>query len=451
MTRRLQLACVGLCAFLFSACSGNSGPSDPYHTGGPGVVLMERQGIKPAYYRQPGQDATAYSGAQAVADPKYGPIVPVQPVVQADQQQNYLNQSNEITITQMPPKNLPRISVDSPLTAPSPPESLQIAKPVGSPLVLANPADPTRYPEWPLIGGQRIVEGPATRSPDLLPKLEPAIDSPMSPIVPTLTAPMIGVAPPLDAVQLPSNNVSMKVPDPRTTVMSHDIQPMAAPAVALNNETILVQAIKAFQANRPEEAIGCLKKLDSTNQELLMSLMPLIVRLGEGNINAMPPEETAMLIDRLQTAAGMLKSKAALGAEHVCFCRGVRKFSDVDPYEPRHEFQPGDMVFLYAELKNFTCEPLANNRAVNAPAQKSFAIRLGATLELRDLRNALIWRTDLAKTDFAQTPPQDYYHTYRFCVPESLPAGTYTLWLMIVDKPTGRTVRKPIEMRVRQS
>src|SRR5258708_32969341 len=108
------------------------------------------------------------------------------------------------------------------------------------------------------------------------------------------------------------------------------------------------------------------------------------------------------------------------------------------------------MVFLYAELKNFTCEPLANNRTASAPAQKSFTIRLGATLELRDSRNALIWRTDLSKTDLAQTPPQDYFHTYRFCVPERLPAGTYTLWLTIVDKPTGRTVRKPIEMRVRQ-
>ncbi len=211
------------------------------------------------------------------------------------------------------------------------------------------------------------------------------------------------------------------------------------------NETLLLKAIRAFQSNQPKEAVAHLKKLDSTNQEVLMYLMPLIVRLSEGNVNSLPPDELAMLIDRLQTASTMLRAKSPLRADRVCFCRGVRKFADIDPFEAGHEFRPGEMVFLYAELKNFTCEAVAPQ---GYNPSRGCNIRLGTTLELRDARNNLIWRTDLTKNDFVQTPPQDYHHAYRFCVPDKLPQGTYTLWLSITDKPTNRVVRTPVEMRV---
>jgi hypothetical protein len=149
----------------------------------------------------------------------------------------------------------------------------------------------------------------------------------------------------------------------------------------------------------------------------------------------------------------MLRSKASLRTERVCFCRSVRKFADIDAYESQHEFHPRETVFLYAELKNFTNEPvnIAPNQGVPAGSQRMFSIRLAATLELCDARNKVVWRTDLHKNDLAQKQQQDYYHTYRFSVPDRLPPGIYTLWLTVIDKPTGRVVRKPIEMRVGQS
>jgi hypothetical protein len=181
-----------------------------------------------------------------------------------------------------------------------------------------------------------------------------------------------------------------------------------------------------------------------------MSLMPLMVRLCEGSGGTLPPDEVALVVDRLQSASGALKSKAALRLDRLCFCQGVRKFADIDPYADKHEFHSGDMVFLYAELKNFTCEPAAaqgQQPGYNAPT-RGCNIRLASTLELRDSRQNLIWRTDLTKNDTSLTPPQDYYHTYRFCIPEKLPGGAYTLWLNVTDKPTGKSVRKSVEMRV---
>lgn len=497
MTRRLQLAGIGLCAFLLPACSTSRGPTDPYYPGAQaGYVMPSRPGANQAGYRQPAADAPPINGAPLASDLKLGPPAPVDLAPRPDLKEAAPKQPNQITITELPPQYDSKIAVESPLS--------DMAKPTVAVAAVADsgvresgsrgtalPNEPVKFPDWPLIDGMKVSESilsaePVLKKPEpitpatsadapLLKKPEPATNADQfvlkksepannaAPSAGVLLPPNVPmVLPPIEEIKpavLPTDNdrvekgVSLKIPDPIDETSTAVRSPIASDHNSSHNETILIQAIKAFQNKRPEEAVERLKHLEPANQEILMNLMPLIVRLGDGNVSTMQPEETAILIDRLQTAASMLKSKASLGAEHVCFCRGVRKFADVDPYDPRHEFRPGDMVFLYAELKNFTCEALPAVRVVNGPAtpSKGFAIRLGATLELRDARYSLVWRTDLNKNDYALTPPQDYYHTYRFCVPDKLPAGTYTLWLNIIDKPTGRTFRKPVEMRVGQS
>ena len=427
MTRRLQMAGVALSAFLVPACMAPRTPTEPYYTqGGSGYVILNRPGQQPIYRKAPA-DAPIYAPTgDPVASQRFGTNAPI---VQAGN--TVPQQPAEIAPPERPVRFDQNITVAAPIA-----DDGKLSVPVKAapnPPIMVPSDNKLIAPPWPQLGPANN-EPAAVKSPNLLPRLEPA----------PVTAPMIiqplSAVPPLEPVAQPVRNVALKVAEPTAPTM-------AAP----NGETVLVRTIQAFQTNRPEEAIEILKSLDSTNQEVLMYLMPLMVRIGEGNINALPPDELAAMIDRLQTAATMLKSKAALRVDRVCICRGVRKFADVDPYDPRHEFRPGDMVFLYAELKNFTCEPMMSAQRQPTTPSRGFNIRLGTTLELRDARNSLVWRTDLNKTDFAQTPPQDYYHTYRFCVPEKLPAGTYTLWISIVDKPTNRIIRKPIELRVGQS
>jgi hypothetical protein len=45
------------------------------------------------------------------------------------------------------------------------------------------------------------------------------------------------------------------------------------------------------------------------------------------------------------------------------------------------------------------------------------------------------------------SPPQDYYRNFRLSIPD-VPAGSYTLAVKSVDRPTGREVQKAIELRV---
>jgi hypothetical protein len=428
MTRRLHWAGIGICAFLLPACASDDKLTDPYYRGGPGYVLMNPAN-NPASRRLVNDPGYARAGDPRRVPPD--PVIKPAPPVDEVKPPVEMVKHEEPTADVLPP-------VVEPPAA-------------GGPRVIAQMDEEIKKPDWPLIGGKPIVDPPVVKPPEGQPKVEPSVVKPPEmlpkiepPVVPGPAVPadpMIGIKPP-DDVGPPLSGTSLKVPEPAAPTVGAAPQPMSA------DETLLVRAIRAFQANRPQDAAEALKHLDPANQEVLMYLTPLLVRLTETSTNSMPPDELAMQIDRLQNAATMMKGKAALRADRVCFCKGVRKFADVDPYDARHEFRPGDMVFLYAELKNFTCEPIMT--PPRQPMQRGFTIRLATTLELRDARNNLVWRSDLTKTDFAQTPPQDYYHTYRFCVPEKLPPGVYTLWLNITDKPTNRVVRKPVEMRVAQ-
>jgi len=440
--------------------STNDGPTEPYYTGtGPGHVMVKRPTAPPPLKAYPVAGNPPVMPDPLVAQ-KFGPAM-ADPIL---------------------PPDLPPVALKPALPAPVLPIGASIVEPpiaestkavLGPvvPLVAASipyplPAlDPVVLkPEWPRFGGP--IEPAGAVQPELpLTKVEPGLIAPAfpNPMGPVLTPPLheetpvrVGnisipgrqsmpaenVLPLPEPVQLPIQGVSLKVEEPLATSV-----PLATTAISAT-ESILVQSLRAFQSNRPDEAARLLRTLDATNQDVLMSLMPTLTRLGEGSVNALPPDELALMIDRLQTATTILKTKASLRTERVCFCRGVRKFADIDAYEPNHEFRSGDMVFLYVELKNFTSEPVT---AAPANQNGSFAIRLGTTLELRDARNTLLWKAELPKTDYAQSPPQDYYHTYRFCVPEKLTPGTYTFWLNIVDKPTGRSIRKPIEIRIGQS
>ena len=447
MIRRLRLACVGLGAFMLPACMGNNQLSDPYYTGGgPGYVLMNRPGVPPGQYQRqgPAASATDPKANAPVAEQKFGPVAhAARPKPETSQeivrQPKALEPPPQIIVpvVDRQPKPEPAADVESPLADRKWPKIV-----VGSsdePKDIASPKN-LIAPKWPQLG-PTVAEPTPANAPNLLPPLDmppPAAHQP----APSAQQPPV-VAPPPEPVRPAPMGTSMKVGEPITSV---------AASTHSGDESTLIRAMKAFQSNRPDEAVDLLKRLDPSNQEVLLYLMPLMLRLSEGNLNNMTSDELAMLVDRLQTASGMLKSRATLRIDRAVFCRGVRKFADIDPYDLRHEFKAGDMVFLYAELKNFTCEPVqqAALNNVGSNREKGFNIRLGASLELRDARNSLVWRTDLSKSDFTQTPPQDYYHTYRFCVPEKLPPGTYTLWLTVIDKPSNRAIRKPVEMRVGQ-
>jgi hypothetical protein len=212
--------------------------------------------------------------------------------------------------------------------------------------------------------------------------------------------------------------------------------PTAAPAM---DGSPLLKAVQAFQQNKPDEAVECLKAYDQATQQILLSLMPAMARLSEGKLQTMKPEEMDVLLDQLSRVPNLLRPRASLRAENVRLCREVHNFAHVEPFPDRHEFRPGDVVYLYMELANFSC--------VSDP-KGGYTVTLASSLELKDSTGSVVWRADPKEAaDHVSTPPQDYYRNFRLCVP-GVPPGAYTLTVKTVDRPTGREVSKAIEMRV---
>ena len=135
----------------------------------------------------------------------------------------------------------------------------------------------------------------------------------------------------------------------------------------------------------------------------------------------------------------MLRPRASLQANNVRLCREVHNFAHVEPFPDRHEFRPGDIVYLYMELANFSCvpSPRAGTRSP-WPAAWSCGTRPARWSGGPTRRRC---RTRCRR------PPQDYYRNFRLCVP-TVPPGTYTLGGQDDRPADGREVQKTVELRV---
>jgi hypothetical protein len=273
----------------------------------------------------------------------------------------------------------------------------------------------------------------------------PADRSPMNAdAIPPVLAPPPVIPPPAPA-NLPPGVIGTSVhqsnasPASATSVETPLPGELTSEMAQAPGDSPLIRAVRAFQQNKPDEAVEHLKAYDAATQQLLLSLLPAMVRIGDGRLQQMKPEEADAILHQFTQVPGMLRPRASLQANNVRLCREVHNFAHVEPFADRHTFRPGDIVYLYMELANFTPVP--------AP-KGGYLVTLVSSLELRDSTGGLVWRADPKEVpDLVSTPPQDYYRNFRLCVP-TVPPGVYMLTVKTTDRPTGREARKTIEMRI---
>ena len=186
-------------------------------------------------------------------------------------------------------------------------------------------------------------------------------------------SPAAAVAPfPAPAPALPAIDPKPKLPTP------------AADRIDVpSDDTPLIRAIKAFQRHRPDLAVTELKACDPITQQALLSLVPALVRLSDTKLNEIKAEEMDVIVEQLSRVPSMLRQRASLRASNVCLCREVHNFGHVDPFANGHQFRPGDIVYLYMELANFSCphDPKAG-----------YAITMASALEMSDAAGKVVWR-----------------------------------------------------------
>src|SRR5262249_40083871 len=136
----------------------------------------------------------------------------------------------------------------------------------------------------------------------------------------------------------------------------------------------------AILKGRHDEALNQLRKYDAATQELLLRVLPALAQMHHKGLDRLTPQEIAVLEEQLQSLFNMLRPRLELIIDRMCFCEYVREFGVYKPLPETHVFRastrdrPGDLVQLYAELRNFCSEAQGDH----------FETRLSSSVEIRD-------------------------------------------------------------------
>ena len=213
----------------------------------------------------------------------------------------------------------------------------------------------------------------------------------------------------------------------------------------------LVAAVRAYLDNRPDLALEYLKQFDPQNQELLLQLIPAIVKASQTNLEKAGPHDLAVLVSQLESAAAGLSGKVPLMVDKACFVRDIRAFGRYDPLPEGHVFKAQARAELYAEVRNVPTEPVTLPTGVGG-----FITKLICTLEVHDAAGNVVELPDETgklvpiqkdtKRDFSRSPVRDYFLLFRFPVPSK--PGTYKVTFGIHDPANGRAVSRIMAFRV---
>jgi hypothetical protein len=212
----------------------------------------------------------------------------------------------------------------------------------------------------------------------------------------------------------------------------------------------LVAVVRAFLDDRPDLAKKHLDGLDAPNQEVLLQLIPALVRASQTNL-AQPNTEIGDLARQVEAALAVLSARAPLAVEKACFCRAVRNFARYEPLPDRHAFAAGTWAEVYVEVKNVPSIP------ASSPTEgEGFLTRLVCTLQVRDAAGAVVPLPDQTnkpvptlhddKRDFTRGPIRDYFLLFRFRSPTK--PGAYTVTFEVQDPASGRAVSRTMPFRV---
>jgi hypothetical protein len=192
----------------------------------------------------------------------------------------------------------------------------------------------------------------------------------------------------------------------------------------------LVAALRCYLDKHPDEAVEILRRYDAQNQEMLLRLLPLVVRCTEGSLARAAPQELVTLTEELEKAAEPVRALAPLEITRMVFCQRIDGFGDYKPFEGTPTFraagpgQPGERVHVYAEVRNFKSEP-RNGMYVTC---------LASSAQVIDLEKRVVWGCEFkGEDDRSRTPRQDYFINYRFEIPPCLRPGQYVLSIQVRD------------------
>ena len=268
--------------------------------------------------------------------------------------------------------------------------------------------------------------------------------------MPVVPGESVALRPPAIVAAEPDRTIdtATSIPAPPIAVKEKPAEEVLAPKI----DAPLVAAVGAFQAGNPDAAIEQLKAFDKPNQELLLQLIPPLVRVSQLNLNQPDPEETGTLARQFESAAAVLTKRTGLTVKKAVLCLKVNGYGQFTPVRDRNDLRRRELYFVYLEVGNVPCEP-----HTRGDGQSGYQTRLDVSMQVKDELGQVIEIIDAKtgqtgakstdeKTQFSLSAVRDYHVTAQLQTPAR--PGGYTVTMEVRDPKTGTVVSRQVPFRV---
>jgi hypothetical protein len=211
-----------------------------------------------------------------------------------------------------------------------------------------------------------------------------------------------------------------------------------------------VAILRSYVEGRPEEAMPWIQMLEKPNRELVLQLVPALVKASKLNPAQADPKELAVVAEQFLAVANLLNKRAPLAIEKAIFCRSVSDFGHYDPLPDHAVHKPGTMVTIYFQLGNVNSEPTIQSGV------EGYLTKHICSCQIRDANGRVldieskdkVSRSELVETkaEFSQSLPRDHFLRLWFTAPNQ--PGKYTVHFKVKDATTGREVVQVMSFRV---
>ena len=142
----------------------------------------------------------------------------------------------------------------------------------------------------------------------------------------------------------------------------------------------------------------------------------------------------------LTEALAHLGETAPLMVRNATFCSEVLSFGSFKKVE-KYEFCQDQNVLLYAELENFSSEPI----------EKGFRTSLHSGYQILDNLGRQVASHEFPPTqDFCRNPRRDFFIAYHLRLPKQMPPGKYLLRLLVQDTTRQKSGQASIDFTVKE-
>lgn len=191
---------------------------------------------------------------------------------------------------------------------------------------------------------------------------------------------------------------------------------------------------------RQERALAAIPGAEPADQEFWQQLFWAVANYFDSEHIPEGSERAAQTVAQLNDAVRRLQEKSRLELRNMAFCTNILSYGNYEKF-PRDEFTPGQEVLLYVEVENYKSEPTADNR---------YRTLLRSTIDLLSPAGDVRKRIEFKATeDLCRNYRRDYFHSYQFKIPQTMPLGPHTLKLTVFDELSGKMISSSLNFTVK--